>query len=282
MIYESVYGEDIETSLCENKLVREWYITHLFPTNEEIDIFFNGFTKYFNLHENHKFDITNDYFHEASLLYEELQEKILKSSLKTLKTKAKEKFNLSNLTVYITIGTFLSNIYDADTNTLTIDIKKPQLLNVSPLNNFKIVIMKEIDTFSFENDFLHEIVHLLDTNKIKLKNRDLPDPKNPKRYKEYYNSAIEFNAYTKQFIHALVNLLTDADTFSKEIKKLPQEYSDKPKIAQFKIIENILHNLKEYPQLYRFTNFINNLKIANKRKLHKEILNYFKQLIYKE
>lgn len=279
MIYKCTYGEDIETSLCENKLIREWYVTHLFPTNEEIDIFFNGFIKYINLNENHKFDITNDYFHEANLLYEKLKEKISTSPLKQLKLNAEEKFNLNDLIIRISIGKFSSNNYNANNNILTIDIKKPHLINISPLNSFKFAIIKEIDNFSFENDFLHEVVHLLDTNKIKLKSRNLPDPKDPKKYKEYYNSTIEFNAYTKQFIHALVNLLKNQEVFSKEINKLPQEFLKTPKMAQLKIIENILHNLKDYPSLYRFSSFINSLKIANKRKLHKEILNYFKQLI---
>ena len=151
MIYECVYGEDIETSLCENKnkTIREWYVTHLFPTNDEIYVFFNNFVKY----------------------------------------------------------------------------------------------------------------------------------KKSSNQKEYFNDNTIFNEYSLKFIDSLVNLLNDNSVFSKEIKKLPSPFLNMPKLSQLKMIENILHNLKEYSQLYEFADFINSLKIINKRKLHEEIVNYFKNNI---
>ena len=168
-------------------------------------------------------------------------------------------FGFPSVNLYLKLFvTDMNGDYDDKTNTLTLFILPGITKNKDELELY-------INRQNVKSIIIHEITHKLDIDEIIAKGRIPPPPVSPENLRAYYNSSLEFNAFSN-------DLLDTMNRFFK-VKGKSQDPVD---VLTNKISDHIKELWKyDAEYFYRFRPFLKYLTKRNRRKLLKKLLYYY-------
>ena len=148
--------------------------------------------------------------------------------------------------------------YDDKTNTLTLFILPGIMKNKDELELY-------INKQNVKSIIIHEITHKLDIDEIIAKGHIPPPPVSSENLKAYYNSSLEFNAFSNDLLDAMNRFFKVKGKSQDPIDVLINKIGDH--------IKALWKYDAEY--FYRFRQFLKHLTKRNRRKLLKKLLYYY-------